>query len=754
MTVLRGLGGACGKAPARDCIGPSPSGATTQVGIILSIREFRRQQVGCKLEAWRSDLITCGRELQSRRAFRGSSFVNDALRLLDRLTCRIGLIGQVKAGKSSLTNALACKPNMLPTDVNPFTTVVTNLHFGRADIPADVAAEFTFFQANEWEQLAAGLGHIRELTERLVPGFDVEQLHRQVEAFRRRSEQRLGPALGSLLGQKHVFSSLSTELLQRYVSSNLSDAGTEEKDAYSDIVKAANLYFASSDFGFPTTIIDTPGTNDPFLVRDEIARRALESAHVHIVVLTSRQAMSSADVALLRVLQGLRKDRIAVFINRIDELGNIANDVPVVVQHVRNGLRREFPTLELPVVAGSAYWANVALRGSKADVERALSKNAKLYEQEVTPRGGSTAEFHGDEEMAQRLWLNSGVPALLDVVAGLALDSYAGRVLKRISHTFCQLVDVSQNIAQQELAAIESEIHSGDDPKKLGEDELRVVDAEAKQHEHLTQVLHSVLADLKQRGELSITNQCERISSDLHEVVRGFAEVECRNMRAALSDGRGGVWRCDPAPLQRQLEERLVGSHQEAEEELRKLEAGIFPQLRELFKRYSRQWGETEVDDGNLAGSFELPLLSVLGIPSISMELGEPRRKRWWSRPGNGRKQTAELARLIETEWRGITGKLVETARAHLEARQSSIVREASEIYAGVVEVFKEQSQARLERARALIDSEKQPDSLELQRSRHAKMAELKTEISDLEQLADRLDKNNLSMRREDRTSQ
>src|SRR5262245_11524782 len=448
---------------------PSPSGATPQVGVILSIRELHRQQVGCKLEAWRSDLITCGRELQSRGAFRGGSFVDDALRLLDRLTCRIGLIGQVKAGKSSLSNALASKPDMLPTDVNPFTTVVTHLHFGRTHVPVDVAAEFTFSQADEWKHLAAGVKHVRELTERLMPGFDVEQLHKQVEALRRRSEERLGPALGSLLGQKHVFPSLSTELLKRYVSSDLSGTGTDDEDVYSDIVKAADLYFASNDFGFPTTIIDTPGTNDPFLVRDEIARRALESAHVHIVVLTARQAISSADLALLRVLQGLRKDRIAVFINRIDELNDIARDVPVVVQHVRNGLRREFPTLELPVVAGSAYWANVALRGSKADVERALSKNAKLYEQEVTPRGGSTAEFHGDEEMAQRLWLNSGVPALLDVVAGLALDSYAGRVLKRISHTFCQLVDVSQNIAQQELAAIESEIHSGDDPKKLGE---------------------------------------------------------------------------------------------------------------------------------------------------------------------------------------------------------------------------------------------------------------------------------------------
>src|SRR3546814_15588565 len=66
-----------------------------------------------------------------------------------------------------------------------------------------------------------------------------------------------------------------------------------------------------TDTLFPYTTlfrsIDTPGTNDPFLVRDEITRRALENADIYIVVLTARQALSSADVALLRILRGDRK---------------------------------------------------------------------------------------------------------------------------------------------------------------------------------------------------------------------------------------------------------------------------------------------------------------------------------------------------------------------------------------------------------------------------------------------------------------
>ena len=642
---------------------------------------------------------------------------------------------------------------MLPTDVNPFTTVVTHLHFGRTDVPVDVAAEFTFFQADEWKHLARGVKHVRELTERLMPGFDIDQLQKQVEAFRRRSEQRHGPALGSLLGQKHVFSSLSTELLKRYVASDLSGTGTEDEDVYSDIVKAADLYFASNDFGFPTTIIDTPGTNDPFLVRDEIARRALESAHVHIVVLTARQAISSADVALLRVLQGLRKDRIAVFINRIDELNDIARDVPAIVQHVRSSLRRELPTLELPVVAGSAYWANAAQRGSQADVERAWSPKAKTYAQHLTQRAGPVLGHDGDEQLAQSLLLCSGLPALLDVLVDLTLDSHAGRVLKRISRSFGELAKVSANAARQELAVAVSEVQSGDDYERHGENELRAVDAEAKEYERLTTVLQDMLTDMNERSALAISEQCGRISSALHEVVRGFSEAECRNMRAAMVEGRRGVWRSDPVPLQRQLEERLVGSHQEAEQELAKLEAEVFPQLKELLKRYSPRWGDPGPDGGNEPGSLELPLLAVLGVPSISMELGE--RPRWrWKRGRDGEKRIAELAGLIEAEWRTITHKLVQTARAHLEARQLSIVQEASQVYAGVVEVFKEQNRARLQRARALIDNENKPDKSDLERNREVRMAELKARISDFDRVADRLEKINREIRGEDRTSQ
>src|SRR5215510_368951 len=348
------------------------------------VPQFDRRQIGERLETLRSELIACGRELRSMQALlQGSSFVDDALRMLDRLACRVGVIGQVKAGKSSLINALMGKPRLLPTDVNPWTTAVTRIHFGLADAPPNVAAEFSFFAPDEWEQLSNGSGPIRELTQSLVPGFKVELLQKHVEEMRRRTTLRLGSTLDSLLGKKHVYSLLSPEDLERYICASLPDSATEQKGAYSDIIKTADLYFGKSEFSFPTTIIDTPGTNDPYLVRDETARRTLESAHLHIVVLTPQQALSTADVALLRILRGLNKDRIVVFLNRIDQLGDLVRDVPMIVQHVQEGLRRELPDADFPIVAGSAFWADAALRGSDADIERAWSAKAQAYAQHL-----------------------------------------------------------------------------------------------------------------------------------------------------------------------------------------------------------------------------------------------------------------------------------------------------------------------------------------------------------------------------------
>lgn len=704
---------------------------------------FPTRPIGAELEALRRELVVCGRELQTATPFRGGSFVDDTLRLLTRLTCRIAVIGQVKAGKSCFINGLVRKPGLLPTDVNPWTTAVTHLHFGRADAPPNVAAQFTFFDPNEWERLAHGGGHIRELTQRLVPGFEVELLQKHVDAMRRLSEERLGSKLGQLLGKKHAFPSLSTDVLERYVCSGLPGSGTEEKGIYADIVKAADLYFADNDFGFPTTIIDTPGTNDPFLVRDEITRRALENADIYVVILTARQALSSSDVALLRILRGLHKERIAVFINRIDELGDVTHDIAPIVEHVRAGLRREFPTSEIPIRVGSALWAEAAMSGAEVDIERLLTPNVKAYAehlaQTVSAPSLPSAEQDPKQALAQTLFLCSGLSALTDVLVRLTLDSHAGRVLTQISRSFSELGRVSQNAARHEVTVLEEEEKSGVAHRKRGEKELRAIDAEVEENKGLAVALQTLLTDLQARTDELIEDHRARIVESLREVVQGFSEVECENLRQAIADGRRGrVWRCETPFLRQRLEERLVNSYREAEQEIGKLEAHLFPKLKLLLSRYHPQWRRSD-GAGDESIEAELPLLSALS-QVVALDLDEPWWKQWWTRDRSGEGQIAELDRLIRTEFYPIADSLAQSAVVHLKARQTATLEEANLVYVGLVDVLNEQSRARLERTRALISGGDTLGPTEAQRSQDARTAELKKQIASMDLLVSRLE--------------
>jgi len=699
------------------------------------VSQFDRWQIGEKLETLRSELITVGRELRSMQALlQGSSFVDDALRMLDRLTCRIGVIGQVKAGKSSLINALMGKPGLLPTDVNPWTTAVTRIHFGRADAPPNVAAEFTFFEPDEWEQLAKGAGQIRELTQSLVPGFKVDLLHKQVDEMRRRTETRLGPTLDSLLGKKHVYPLLSAEDVERYICATLPDSATEQKGVYSDVIKTADLYFGRSEFGFPTTIIDTPGTNDPYLVRDEIARRTLESAHLHIVVLTPQQALSAADVALLRILRGLDKNRIVVFLNRIDQLGDLTRDVPMIVQHVREGLSRELPDSDFPIVAGSAFWADAALRGSDADIERAWSAKAQAYAHYLAQTTSAPGNNSDDrEQRVQSLLTCSGLPALFGGLAHLTPDSHIGRVLARVSQSFRDLARVGENAARHELAVL-----AGEDFPEMPEttvEELQAVEAQLK----------GTLAGLKERGTHLLNNHCAKIDKTLRAAMRSFSDAECSNLRTAVAAGRdtSREWICDFTLLRQQLEEALVLAYREAEGELREIETESLLQLQQMLQRYNSHW--TKPEGGDSIGI----VLPTIGTPSIVISLDEPWWRRWWRRSQTSERRAAALARLIEHEFSAIVVSLTQAARTQLQARQSSALQEAGLVYVGLIDLLKEQQQARLAREKAQ-DDDLLRESPEIQKVRETQIAELKKQASDMSLLADRLESIDRDVHRED----
>jgi len=284
---------------------------------------------------------------------------------LDGFAVQISLIGQVKAGKTALTNAMIGMPNLLPSDVNPWTSVITSVHMN-TDQPMGKNAVFSFFSTDEWNKMVDVGGHLGEVAERADYREELQDLREQVQVMQRRTKARLGRNFNMLLDGYHSFLGFSPDLISKYVCLGEDDTENEGRDndgRYADITKSAQLYIQNRDYILPTILCDTPGVNDPFLLREAVTLNNLSESDICVVVLSAHQAFSTVDIALLRILLALKHEQLVLFVNRIDELQDPDRQIIEIDTFIRQLLEEQRLPSDLPIVFGSAAWAEVASGG-------------------------------------------------------------------------------------------------------------------------------------------------------------------------------------------------------------------------------------------------------------------------------------------------------------------------------------------------------------------------------------------------------
>ena len=300
----------------------------------------------------------------------GFEFVEDRIeRSVERIRAfepSVSVIGQVKAGKSTLLNALIGQTDLLPSDVNPWTSVITNIHLNARNAPFGTKAMFRFFDADEWDRLVETGGRLGEMATRA--GFDTEadQVRAQVTQMRQTTEERLGEDFEKLLDGTHTFPTLDKSVIDRYIcygDPEELEEGSEE-GVYADITKSADLYVDIP--GFPTGLClrDTPGVNDTFMMREQITLNAISESRVCVVVLSAHQALSNMDLALLRMISSIEAREVVIFVNRIDELEDPKGESVKIRKSIEKTLKRIGISDQFQILFGSGYWANVALSDS------------------------------------------------------------------------------------------------------------------------------------------------------------------------------------------------------------------------------------------------------------------------------------------------------------------------------------------------------------------------------------------------------
>jgi signal recognition particle receptor subunit beta len=703
--------------------------------------ELRSRQseaaIGAPLEAVRASLLEVVGRLDGLLDAHAAPLLEAAGRQLRERTCRIAVIGQIKAGKSTFVNALTRRPGLLPTDINPWTVVVTALHFRKGPTPPEHAAVFHLFSAEEWRELADGGGRLRELTERMVPGFVPDLLRAQVEVMRKRAERRLGPRFSELLGQCHRFQAVTPQLLTDYVSAGDEDALPGKRRQYSDITRSADLYFNDGPFAFPITLIDTPGTNDPFLVRDEITRRSVETPDIYVFVVSATQPLSTADIGMLRLLNGLHKDRIVVFINRADQLPNLNDDAKAVKAAIEKRLRAELPSLDIPVVYGSAWLGNLRLQAAPGEIPLmaqapagtsngatrppacalelgpapdplpALSRAVQTATLSATGASAAAAR-HELARAAPAVHMSSGLTEVSAAISRLMCTSGVAMLMRQIAMCLAELVRSAEAADRTELDAIEALIAARREEeaslaRRVAEEE-RSLAAFEKHAAALQASFEEVEAHF--RGVVATAGRVLR--DRLCGLVRAFAAGEADALFQALEDSpRQWMWRCDVAPLRERLQAAYIAVFEQAAAEIDRIEHVLGPQLKlivsSLLPSYRGDLLEAAVwPDG--------PSMAPLA-DKVTMDLGVSWWGRWFTTRRAARDRVNRLRAVIEEDFLRISDGLADEAETHLRQRINYIMGRMHAIGNGLRAGVERRSEA-LARERTLLDDAKDADDI------------------------------------------
>lgn len=677
--------------------GEQPSAPNGVSKTVIAQDAAARQPVGFALQQIRSRLITLANHLTETLDSHAQPLVTEAKRVLAEQSCRIAVIGQIKAGKSSFLNAFTEKPGLLPTDVNPWTSVVTKLHF-RTDAPMPKhAAVFHLFSEDEWNRLAEGGGRVRELTERLVPGFEPELLRAQLQVMRQRAQSRLGSDLPQLLGQVHAYETLTSQLLDDYVTagSYLSPGETRERPHYSDITSSADIYFNDGPFAFPVTLIDTPGVNDPFLVRDEITRRNLENSDIYIFVISALQPLSQTDISLLRILAGLHKERIIVFINRIDQLRDPARETVQVKRAVEQRLAKDFPSLEIPVIAGSAWWGGLSQFAQRRDLARLLPKGSVDFLKQhglptgidLAPGGQLSGEEHG--ALLSALNLCSGIPQTAAAVTQSLLGGSAAVLLHQLNSCFYELARASEMSAKMELQSIlglletrRAEAEATNERLRKERQSLDMLDGPIRQIQESFKLIERQLDQIVKTGLANLRR-------DLFDIIQSFARTEANELAIAIQHrAHDGMWDTDLRPLRDNLEARYHQAFTTIERQVMDIERILYPQLRNIIETILPDYG-IEVGEEFAGHPESIPAVSSLN-DTLVLDLDMPWWKAWFAQRPDPRQQAQDLINVVEEDFFPIAEDMIAAISKQMTRRTERTLQQAEAVSTGMLTTVQE----------------------------------------------------------------
>ena len=231
----------------------------------------------------------------------------------DRLL-KIGIVGQVKSGKSSLLNALLFGGrSILPKAATPMTAALTSLSYGEPPL-----AEVEFFTQGDFEDIKDRDEEYNRQLDRRYRQIIEEEKKKETrsrksieERARSKAEREMSDKLDLLSAHEQYTKMNDTGLSIRNLEKNaflkfekISDLSSQLDDyvgaegKYMPFTKSVNIRIPQENLK-DIEIVDTPGINDPVQSRETRTREHLNQCDVVLIVSPSGKFMSAEDLELM-----------------------------------------------------------------------------------------------------------------------------------------------------------------------------------------------------------------------------------------------------------------------------------------------------------------------------------------------------------------------------------------------------------------------------------------------------------------------
>lgn len=548
------------------------------------------------------------------------------IRKLDQFEPSVTLIGQIKSGKSTLVNSLIGQPNLLPADVNPWTSVVTSIHLCPRVLTPATSACFRFFENHEWDRLISGGGRIGELAERAGADDELTKIKEQVMLMREKSKNRLGRKFEILMGSEHSYGYFDRELVERYVclGDDVDDQTntTKSQGRFADITKSADLSMQQAGYPINLCIRDTPGVNDTFLIREQITIKSIRDSRICVVVLSAHQALSATDLGLIRLISQSKSREVIIFVNRIDELPEPATQIGEIEESIRATLKRQKCPFDAKILFGSALWAENAISGSLQSLPKASQAALHAY-----------GRFRGadlSDDQHRLMWGMSGIPDLLGALSERITEG-EGRdliqVLTAETSTLISSIRMSDNLeAKSQIGEVKLAISEGELLTAL--DNI-AIDARAEFDEQLRQLTQDFASRLDRAHQTFLARATDALAKHL--------EVY----------GEEAPWNYDPAGFRMMLNSAYSIYGTKCQAAYRDIAKKTLTAYRDLYQR-ALQLPADLFDTHALPPPHIKPPVS-LG-QTIALDLKGKWWTSWWTRRQSYQSQAARFSELIQSE--------------------------------------------------------------------------------------------------------